>query len=128
MQIGCSKSTISREMSRNGGKEKYSIVNAQNRYQQKRKKCRKPRILSEESLRRLVIKYIVIILLLGVNFKSSKKTKFFHPSTKPLSCYNRNKYIGHGRKLLWHTRSTLSAMDRPISTVTTRSKAGVIRL
>ena len=27
-------------MSRNGGKEKYSIVNAQNRYQQKRKKCR----------------------------------------------------------------------------------------
>lgn len=60
MQIGCSKSTISREISRNGGKEKYSIVNAQNRYQQKRKKCRKPRILSEESLRRLVIKYIVI--------------------------------------------------------------------
>ena len=77
MQIGCSKSTISREMSRNGGKEKYSIVNAQNRYQQKRKKCRKPRILSEESLRRLVIKYIVIILLLGVNFKSSKKLNFF---------------------------------------------------
>ncbi len=60
MQIGCSKSTISREISRNGGKEKYSIVNTQNRYQQKRKKCRKPRILSEESLRRLVIKYIVI--------------------------------------------------------------------
>ena len=60
MQIGCSKSTISREISRNGGKEKYSIVNAQNRYQQKRKKCRKTRILSEESLRRLVIKYIVI--------------------------------------------------------------------
>lgn len=60
MQIGCSKSTISREISRNSGKEKYSIVNAQNRYQQKRKKCRKPRILSEESLRRLVIKYIVI--------------------------------------------------------------------
>ena len=60
MQIGCSKSTISREISRNGGKEKYSIVNAQNRYQQKRKKCRKPRILSEESLHRLVIKYIVI--------------------------------------------------------------------
>lgn len=59
-KIGCSKSTISREISRNGGKENYSIVNAQRRYIRKRKNCHRPRILSEGPLRDLVIRCILL--------------------------------------------------------------------
>ena len=59
-KIGYSKSTISREISRNGGKENYSIVNAQRRYIRKRKNCHRPRILSEGPLRNLVIRWILL--------------------------------------------------------------------
>ncbi|MCB4209762.1 IS30 family transposase, partial [Lactiplantibacillus plantarum] len=58
-RIGCSKATISREVSRNGGRSKYSAVNAQLNYERQRLKSRRPRILSQTDIRAFVINCIV---------------------------------------------------------------------
>jgi IS30 family transposase len=48
--IGVNKSTISREVKRNGGRKTYSGVKAQRRYQKRRKKCRRKEKLSNITL------------------------------------------------------------------------------
>lgn len=57
--LGRSKSTICREVSRNGGWNDYSIVDAQMRYQNARLKCRRHRILEQSEVRECVIMCIV---------------------------------------------------------------------
>jgi len=59
VQIGCSKSTISREVQRNGGRDEYSAAQSQDAYQQRRLKSRRSRILSDYDIREFVIKCIV---------------------------------------------------------------------
>jgi IS30 family transposase len=57
-EIGRSKSTISREVSRNGGRDNYSVANAHIRYQEVRQSCRRHRILDRAEVRELVVTYI----------------------------------------------------------------------
>jgi IS30 family transposase len=58
-KIGCSKSTVSREITRNGGWHDYSAVDAQNRYQAVRKYSGRRRILSDDTIRKSIVHYIV---------------------------------------------------------------------
>lgn len=58
-QIGCSKSTVSREPKRNGGWVNYSVSEAEARYHQVRMHSRRPRLLTQPPLQNLVITYIV---------------------------------------------------------------------
>lgn len=53
--IGRSKSSISREISRNGGWQKYSVSDAQHRYQKIREHSRRRRILDSAKIRELVV-------------------------------------------------------------------------
>jgi IS30 family transposase len=57
--IGFSTSTISREISRNGGRDDYSAADAQTHYEVSRQKCRRPRILAQASVQDQVVSYIV---------------------------------------------------------------------
>ncbi|WP_125754450.1 IS30 family transposase [Lacticaseibacillus baoqingensis] len=57
-EIGRSKSTISREVSRNGGWNNYSVADAHARYQDVRQGCRRHRILDRPEVRERVITYI----------------------------------------------------------------------
>lgn len=57
-EIGRSKSTISREVSRNGGWENYSVADAHARYQDVRQSCRRHRILDRPEVRECVITFI----------------------------------------------------------------------
>lgn len=57
-RIGCSKSTISREVKRNGGREDYSAVQAQENHQRWRLKSHRIRILADPALRDFVVKRI----------------------------------------------------------------------
>lgn len=57
-KIGRSKSTISREISRNGGWDNYSVANAHTRYQKIRQSCRRHRILDRAEVRERVVTYI----------------------------------------------------------------------
>ncbi len=43
-RVGCSKATVSREIKRNGGRKAYSAVKAQENYQGRRLKSRRPRL------------------------------------------------------------------------------------
>jgi len=53
--VGCHKSTISREIKRNGGRRKYGCLNAQQRYLRQRRNCCKGRKLSSSpSLLRII--------------------------------------------------------------------------
>lgn len=56
--IGYSKSTVSREISRNGGWYDYSAVDAQKHYVERRKACRRPRILAQLDIQSRVVEYI----------------------------------------------------------------------
>ncbi|WP_367294841.1 IS30 family transposase [Levilactobacillus yonginensis] len=58
-KIGCSKATVSREIKRNGGRDAYSAVKAQENYQRRRLKSRRPRILADLKLRDFVLHRIV---------------------------------------------------------------------
>jgi len=58
-KVGCSKATISREIKRNGGREAYSAVKAQENYQRRRLKSRRPRLLTNLKLRDFVLHCIV---------------------------------------------------------------------
>ncbi|KAE9504084.1 IS30 family transposase [Lactiplantibacillus plantarum] len=58
-QIGCSKSTVNRELNRNGGWQNYSSTNAQRNYEHRRQNSRRPRLLEQQGLRTLIVKYIV---------------------------------------------------------------------
>lgn len=58
-KIGCSKTTISREINRNGGRSAYSAIKAHENYQRRRLKSRRPRILTNLKLRDFVLHYIV---------------------------------------------------------------------
>lgn len=57
--LGRSKSSVSREISRNGGWRHYSVSDAQNRYQAVREKSRRHRILEDNGIRDFVIHGIV---------------------------------------------------------------------
>ncbi|MHA3065044.1 IS30 family transposase [Lacticaseibacillus saniviri] len=57
-RVGCSKSTVSREVKRNAGRNKYSAAHAQSRYQEARQKSRRRRILADSKIRNLVITLI----------------------------------------------------------------------
>lgn len=57
-KLGRCKSTISREIARNGGRDKYSISDAQSRYNSVRLASRRHRILDEPSVRDRIISYI----------------------------------------------------------------------
>lgn len=57
-QVGCSKSTISREIKRNGGSENYRATTAQEHYQKARLASRRPRLLTNSVLRMRVIDYL----------------------------------------------------------------------
>ena len=49
--LGCNKSTVSREIMRNGGRDKYSGVKAQKRYKKRRKACHiQPKLLADPIL------------------------------------------------------------------------------
>ena len=52
--IGRSKSTVSRELARNSCQRFYRASTAQGRYESRRKACRRPRILDNDDLFRLV--------------------------------------------------------------------------
>jgi len=55
LMVGCHKSTISREIKRNGGRRKYGCLNAQQRYLRQRRNCCKGRKLSSSpSLLRII--------------------------------------------------------------------------
>ncbi|KZU49353.1 IS30 family transposase [Lactiplantibacillus plantarum] len=58
-KIGCSKATVSREIKRNGGLKAYSAVKAQENYQGRRLKSRRPRLLTDLKLRDFVLHCIV---------------------------------------------------------------------
>lgn len=58
-KIGCSKATVSREIKRNGGRKAYSAVKAQEDYQGRRLKSRRPRLLTDLKLRDFVLHCIV---------------------------------------------------------------------
>lgn len=58
-EIGCSKATVSREIRRNGGRDTYSAVKAQENYQRRRLKSRRPRLLTNLKLRDFVLHCIV---------------------------------------------------------------------
>jgi IS30 family transposase len=58
-KIGCSKATVSREIMRNGGRDAYSAVKAQESYQRRRLKSRRPRILTDLKLRDFVLHCII---------------------------------------------------------------------
>jgi IS30 family transposase len=50
--LGCCKSTISRELKRNTIKgQEYSAVEAEKKYRQRRKKCRRPKLLENADLK-----------------------------------------------------------------------------
>lgn len=57
--LGRSKSTVSREISRNGGWQNYSVAEAQTRYQKVREHSRRPRILEDDQVRKSVVRYII---------------------------------------------------------------------
>ena len=52
--IGCSPSTITRELKRNSKRKHYSPYQAQNRYEWRRKRCHRPLIFSNEENREIV--------------------------------------------------------------------------
>ena len=53
--VGCNKSTVSREIKRNGGRKRYSCHQAQKRYSLEREKSRrKYKLLSDETLFRMI--------------------------------------------------------------------------
>jgi Transposase and inactivated derivatives, IS30 family len=55
-EMGRSTSTITREIKRNcGSNESYSAIEAQKRYDKRRKKCRRPKILSDEQMKKTVM-------------------------------------------------------------------------
>ncbi|WP_158136953.1 helix-turn-helix domain-containing protein, partial [Companilactobacillus paralimentarius] len=58
-KIGCSKTTVSREIKRNGGRKVYSAVKAQENYQGRRLKSRRPKLLTDLKLRDFVLHCIV---------------------------------------------------------------------
>lgn len=58
-RIGCSKATVSREIKRNGGRKAYSAVKAQENYQGRRLKSRRPRLLTNLKLRDFILHCIV---------------------------------------------------------------------
>lgn len=53
--MGRSKSTISRELKRNSGENGYSCVQAQERYHERRKACKRHRLFENESLKAKVL-------------------------------------------------------------------------
>ncbi len=60
-EIGRSKSTVSREIARNGGWRNYSAATAQYRYRRVRLASRRPRILDRPGTRDAVIRYITVL-------------------------------------------------------------------
>lgn len=53
--VGCHKSTISRELTRNGGRKKYGIHRAQKRYLEVRQACRRtPKLLADKATAELI--------------------------------------------------------------------------
>ena len=60
-EIGRSKSTVSREIARNGGWRSYSAATAQDRYRRVRLASRRPRILDRPGTRDAVIRYITVL-------------------------------------------------------------------
>ena len=58
-RVGCSKATVSREIKRNGGRKAYSAVKAQENYQGRRLKSRRPRLLTNLKLRDFILHCIV---------------------------------------------------------------------
>ncbi|KRL39323.1 transposase [Lacticaseibacillus manihotivorans DSM 13343 = JCM 12514] len=58
-RIGCSRSTVSREINRNGGWQNYSAATAQANYQQARLNSHRSRILSNSETRDRIVNYIV---------------------------------------------------------------------
>ncbi|WP_125586988.1 IS30 family transposase [Lacticaseibacillus jixianensis] len=57
--LGRSRSTICREVARNGGWENYSVAEAQTRYEKRREHSRRPHILSDDQVRERVVRYII---------------------------------------------------------------------
>lgn len=54
--IGRSVSTVSRELKRNNGQNQaYSAIEAQKKYQKRRKRCKRPRLLDNTELREIVV-------------------------------------------------------------------------
>lgn len=60
-EIGRSKSTVSREIARNGGWRSYSAATSQDRYRRVRLASRRPRILDRPGTRDAVIRYITVL-------------------------------------------------------------------
>lgn len=58
--IGCSPSTITRELKRNSKRKHYSPSQAQNRYKWRRRRCHRPLILSKEENREIVTHLICV--------------------------------------------------------------------
>ena len=52
--IGCSPSTITRELKRNSKRKHYSPSQAQSRYKWRRRRCHRPLILSKEENREII--------------------------------------------------------------------------
>ena len=57
-QTGRSVSTISRELKRNGTSQKYQPSEAQKKYERRRKRCRRKRLLQEGELKDLVVRLL----------------------------------------------------------------------
>lgn len=57
-QTGRSVSTISRELKRNGTSQKYRPSEAQKKYERRRKRCRRKRLLQEGELKDLVVRLL----------------------------------------------------------------------
>lgn len=53
--MGRSKSRISRELKRNSGESGYSCVQAQERYHERRKACKRRRLFENESLKAKIL-------------------------------------------------------------------------
>lgn len=66
-EIGRSVSTISRELKRNNiSDHEYSAVEAQKRYQKRRKKCRRPKLLENAELKSLVTRLFLVQQLINI--------------------------------------------------------------
>lgn len=59
-KVGCSKTTISRELNRNGGYKDYSAIQAQDNYQRRRLNSRRLRLLENDDLRNFVVRKIMV--------------------------------------------------------------------
>ena len=57
-QTGRSVSTISRELKRNGTSQKYRPSEAQKKYERRRKRCRRKKLLQEGELKDLVVRLL----------------------------------------------------------------------